>query len=339
MLFAIARPGPITISDIATGCVLMFLGAGFICFRVGVMLDRQRRTATTWWGLLVPFHKTEHPYSRTGHVTVSREERRPSKGPNYEVFPVSLEGAGADAITIHEPRDHDKARQLAEEIAKFIQLGIRDRSSGNEIIREAGALDQSLRDRVRLAGRSVPLPARPPGARAIFSYGGTRAPTTIDIPPIGRNVHWLWFVLTVMFAAGLTAIMLEYYPWWRRRGAFQDMGMLYHFLTWLGIFLLAGLPLMLRTVILRERLVVSRDELVVTRRDIFGTKTTRLTSGEIEEVEVIQAKYPEVFGGGLGRVLIRNDRGSVKLGGALSVPGEVNWLSDVLVHVLSSASR
>ena len=114
--------------------------------------------------------------------------------------------------------------------------------------------------------------------------------------------------------------------------------MLYYFLTMLGTLLIGGLPLMLRTAIFRECLVVSRDELVVTRRDIFGTKTIRLTSGEIEDVEVIQAKYPEVFGGGLGRVLIRNDRGSVKLGGALSIPGEVNWLSDVLVHVLSSAS-
>ncbi|MGI8785859.1 MAG: hypothetical protein ACR2L2_19665 [Acidobacteriota bacterium] len=75
----------------------------------------------------------------------------------------------------------------------------------------------------------------------------------------------------------------------------------------------------LRTAILRERLVISPEEFVVTRRDIFGTKTTRLTSGEIEEVEVIQARYGmyggyAAYGGGTGRVVIRNDRGSIDAG-------------------------
>jgi hypothetical protein len=107
----------------------------------------------------------------------------------------------------------------------------------------------------------------------------------------------------------------------------------------LGVFL----PLLLRTAILRERLIVSPEELVVSRRDIFGTKTTRLTGGEVEEVEVTRAKYGiyggyATFDGGTGRVAIRSDHGSVEVGAALSNPEEVKWLSDVLVHVLTSGS-
>jgi UDP-N-acetylmuramyl tripeptide synthase len=53
-----------------------------------------------------------------------------------------LEDAGTHAITVDKPRDYDKARRLAEEIAKFIHCGIRDRSSEiAEVVREAGTFD------------------------------------------------------------------------------------------------------------------------------------------------------------------------------------------------------
>ncbi len=326
-------------ADLATNLwiftdVLVLLGAIFVCVRVGAVVDRQQRTITTWWGLLVPFYKTEHLFSQGHFVTLSREERT-VRGQTYDVFPVRLEGAGTVAIAIHELQDHDNARQLSEDLAKFISLGIRDRSSGREVAREAGALDESLQQRLRRAVRPTPLPVRPPDARAIFKYGGTRAPTTIEIPPGGHSVRW--FLIVILIAAFVTL--------------FAELGMdkedmeigvraLLVFLFILGFFV----PLLLRTAILRERLVVSPDEIVVTRRDIFGTKTTRLTSGEIEEVEVIQARSVmsggyATFGGVTQRVVIRSDRGSIELGGALSTPAEVKWLSDVLVHVLTLASR
>lgn len=342
VLFAIARPGPIKSGDIALGGGLVLLGAVFICFRVGVMLDRQRRTATTWWGVLVPLGLTRHPISQVHFVSISREERSDYKR-TYEVFPVRLEKAGADSITvqvltIQEPRDHDKARHLAEDVAEFMHLGIRDRSSGTEIVRETGTFDQSLRQRLRRTDRSMPLPALPPQPRAIFNYGGTRAPTTIEIPPVGRTA--LWFLLAISLAGGIV-MLSELFIWLGGDLAEMDMRMraLFTFLLVLGIIL----PLPLRTAILRERLVISPDNLIVTQRDIFGTKTTRLMGGEIEEVEVdharrgIYGRYA-TFDGGTSRVVVRSDRGSIELGAALSNPQEINWLRDVLVHVLNSAS-
>jgi hypothetical protein len=328
-------PGCATGNVTIFGGVLALLGAIFMCVRFGVIVDRLRRTVTTWWGLLVPFYRTVHPFTPSHHVTLSREERSAGRS-SYEVFPVRLEGAGTDAITIHEPRDHDKARHLAEEVANFVHLGIRDRSSGEEVAREAGALDQSLQQRVKRSGRSVPLPAQPPSARSIFSYGGTRAPTTIDIPPVGRSVRWF---LLVMFIAGFITIFTELGMWLDGHQAELDIGIraVLVFLFILGCFL----PLLLRTAILRERVVVSLDELVVTRRDIFGTKTTRLMSSEIEEVVMTRARYGiyrgyGTFVGGTSRVVIRSDRGSIELGAAFSTEEEVRWLRDVLIHVLTA---
>ena len=161
LLLLTTQPGPIEVRESASILcgAFVFLGVIFMCVRSGVILDRQRRTITTWWGLLVPFFKTERPFSQPHYVILSREERH-DKGRNYEVFPVRLEGLGPDAITIHEPVDYDKARHLAEEIARFLHLGIRDRSSGGEVTREAGALDQSLRERMRHAGRYFPRSRR-----------------------------------------------------------------------------------------------------------------------------------------------------------------------------------
>lgn len=317
------------------GGVMAFLGAIFMCVRSGVIVDRQRRTITTWWGLLVPFHTTVHPFSQTHHVTLSREERSAGRS-SYEVFPVRLEGAATEAITLHEPRDYDKARHLAEDVAKFVHLGIRDRSSGQEVAREAGALDRSLQQRVKRSGRSVPLPAQPPSARSIFSYGGTRAPTTIEIPPVGRSVLLREFRLMI-FPACVGALFLELASYNKGNMEIGVVGGASFFLFFLVIFL----PLLICSAILRERLIVSPDELVITQRDIFGTKTTRLPSGEIEEVEVTRAKWGmsygfAVIGGGNLRVAIRSDRGSIELGAALSKEEEVKWLRDVLVHVLTA---
>ena len=311
--------------------VPVLLGAIFMCVRFGIIVDRLRRTVTTWWGLLVPFHKTEHPFSQTHHVILSREKRSAGRS-RYEVFPVRLEGAGTDAITLHEPRDYDKARQLGEEIAKFIRLGIRDRSSGEEIVREAGALDQSLRQRVRRSSRSVPLPAQPPAARAIFSYGGTRAPATIDIPPV---THWVWFVLAGLMVAGLSAVLIELDP--KLRKDLPDMGHL--FFTFLVLLCLVPPALLFIAhrmgAVHHERLIVSPGELVLTRRSLFGTNTARLLANEIEEVEITRDTMSTFGGAAAGRIVIRRDRGSVELG-AMRSEEELQWLRDVLVHILTT---
>ena len=333
MLLLTIRPWPIDIGEIAIFAGLpVFLGAIFMCVRSGVVIDLQRCTITTWRGLLIPIiYGAKHSFSRSHGVTLSYEVRHGAKNSRHAVYPVRLESPGTDAITIHEPGDHDKARRLAEELAKFLRVGVRDRSDGDEVVREAGTLDLSLRERMRRAGRTAPLPAQPPGARAILSYGGTRASTTIEIPPKPIAVCLRWFLIG-MAIAGAMAMVFELVV--RLDGGNLAFG----FATrWIMLPVLAILlPLLIRAAILRERLVVSADEIIFTRRDFFGNRTIRLAGAEIEEVSLIQAGYLRAYGSsGESRIVIRSDRRSIELGAGLSNPQEVKWLRDVLVHVLT----
>ncbi len=294
------------------GGVPALFGAIFMCFRFGVILDRQRRIITTWWGLLVPFHKTEHPFSQMHYVTLSHERRGHGKS-RYEVFPMRLEGADADAITLYEQDDYDKARRLAEEIAKFLHLGIRDRHSGEEVVRDAGTLDESIRQRAKRLSLTSRMPVQPPDARSSVSFAGSPPTATIDIPPL---MHWAWFVL-----GGIVA-------WIIVSSVFIGLDFMFLFLPLL--FMLAAYS---AGMLHRERLVVSPDELVLTRRGIFGTNTIRLQANEIEEVEITRVTTLGVA----GRIVVRSDRGSVEFG-AVRSEEERKWLRDVLVHVLTSAS-
>ena len=323
-------PGRATTGNVAilVGVLVLLLGAVLMSVRFGVIVDRQRRTVTTWWGPLVPFHKTERLFSASHQVTLSHEEREASEQ-SYEVFPVRLEGAGADAITLQELRDYDKARRLAEEIAKFLHFGIRDRSSGKEVVREAGALDESIRQRAKRLGLTSRMPQQPPGARSSVSFGENRSTVTIDIPPLA---HWVWFVALGLISAGLCAVLIV------RTDLPDMMGLLFAFLFAFLVLLCLFLPLSLFAAPRRQRLVVSPDGLVLTRRGIFGTNTTRLQADEIEEVEI--TPYMKSPLGGyveLRVVVIRSDRGSVELGPMRSEK-ELQWLRDILVHVLTSAS-
>ena len=315
--------------------VLALVGAILVCVRMGVVIDRRQRTITTWWGLLVPFFRTEHPLSEARFVSISREERRAGRT-TYEVFPVRLERANTRAVAIRAAPDHDTARRFAEDVARFVHLGIRDRSSRQEVAREAGTLDQPVQRSVRRAGASMRLPAQPPAARAIFAYGGARSPSTIEIPPIGHDAREFRRLVVVACVSALVFELIAYGEWDVPTG----VGGLLGFLLVPGLLL----PLVIRSAVLREDLVVSPDDLVVTRRDLFGTTITRLTSREIEEVEVIQGKHGltgrfAVIGGGSDRVAIRSDRGSIELGATLSNRAEVTWLRDVLVHILTSSDR
>ncbi len=316
--FGRADSGPMAGSGAIALC-----GAICMCVRFGAILDRQRRVITTWWGLLVPFHKTAHPFSQSHHVTLSREERS-YKSVRYKVFPVKLEGASADTVTFYAPLNYAKARRLAEEIAKFLHLGIRDRSSGEEVVRAASTLDESIRQRAKRLRLTSRMPQQPPGARLSVSFGGSRSTATIDMPVM----HWVWVVLAWLMMAGLSAVFIEMHL--KLTGGPPDMARL---LLTFFILLCLILPAAL-FIVIHERLIVSPDELVLTRRSVLGTNTIHLQANEIEEVEIMRKEL------GLGLVVrsivVRSDRGSVEFGGRTRSKEEIKWLRDVLVHVLTS---
>ena len=72
LILHILPPAPPETGIAIRSGMFALLGAIFMCVRSGVMLDRQRRTITKWWGLLVPFYKAEHPFSQAHFVSISR---------------------------------------------------------------------------------------------------------------------------------------------------------------------------------------------------------------------------------------------------------------------------
>lgn len=338
---------PVTIDVVNVwGVVPLFVGVAILRFRFGVILDRQKRTSTQWWGLLVPIHKSwELPLAKNCYVSISsRSHLDPSKAtpldnafsallPVNDGFSVRLEALGGEAIILKEMQDHDEARRFAEEIAKFLNVALRDRSSEEEVIREAGELDQPLREQLRRTGRSVPLAAQIEDARAIFSHDGPGGSTSIQIPPAGINTR-----SALKAALAACSVPLVFFMGFGKIAKYIELGSLFILLA--AMFLLGlvlVLPLLIRATTYREQIVISSSEFVISQIDSSGTKTTRLTSAEIEEVALIALRYPRSFHDSMSRVVIRSDRGSIVLGATLLKAGEVRWLREVLMHVLTPA--
>lgn len=322
-------------------------GIGILCFRYGVILDGRRRTSAKWWGLLVPLYRFgERPLSSACYVSISsRRMRNPPKNTLLERateplvsmrdhLSVALEEPGRDAIELRETQDYDDARRFAEEFAKFLNTPLRDRSSREEVVREAGKLDEPLRDRLRRTRQPVPLPAPIEGARAIFNYGGIGASTSIEMPPAGINTRSVLKALLGAFSlllAGVVGIG-------KGRESMDASTLLFILMAVFLLGLVLAARSLTRAASYREHLVVSPDGIVIAQHSPSGTKTTRLASAEVEEIALIALHLPRSFHDSMSRVVIRSDRGSIELGATLSKAEEVRWLRDVLMHALTPVS-
>jgi hypothetical protein len=189
---------------------LLFAGVGsaFLFGRSGLVFDKSRRTVTRWYGLLVPMWSNVQESAAFRDVSITQETRtrRSKHGTRtYTVFPVRLTGGGK--FDIAEPKDAAEARRIAEEIAKFLNLGVTDSSGGQTVRREAGTLDISLRDRLRRGGTEAKAPPRPPGARAIVRH--ERTGVRIEVPPPPLNLALLLpLVAGLVFAVFVGFIFL-----------------------------------------------------------------------------------------------------------------------------------
>ncbi|MBI2994569.1 MAG: hypothetical protein HYY48_10400 [Gammaproteobacteria bacterium] len=353
------------------GGVFALVGAGFVFGRSGTILDRRRRTLTSWWGLLVPFFSTPYQIGRDAHVIVTREVRR-SKNSTYIVFPVLIRGEGL-SVSGGMSRDFDESRRMAEETAKFFGLAIHDLTGSEEVVREAGTLDESVQARARRLHIATPLPAQPPRAVCTIQYGGPRSTSVIEIPPAGIAGAPVAGLIGALILAGFVLFgflrpMLE-----------DGFGVEnWFFVGFIGLFFLAlpvggALLAMLRAATSRQRVTVSPAGVQIRKQGFFGVRTLDFPAPEIEEVETTGSKTdnpdtlaeqvlrdsgnlslkhreqlrrvaPKLIGAAkflgqynidAGSVVVRTDRGSVELGESL-VRAEKVWLRNAIVHMLTS---
>ncbi|MBF8269531.1 MAG: hypothetical protein HW386_1240 [Gammaproteobacteria bacterium] len=355
---------------VVIGSIFALVGAAIVFGRSGTILDRQQRTVTTWWGLLVPFSRTQQPVGQDARVTMSKETRRTKNG-SYNVYPVRLTGDNLQ-ISMGETRDFEESRRQAEDVAKFFGLAIHDRTGGEEIVREAGTLDESVQARARRLGISTPLPPQPDGHTCTFQYGGPHATSVIELPPPGAMSQIGSLIGALIFATVVYFMFVS--PFLQGMPAADNR--LIQFIVGMLVFAVpvgGGAYAMLNAAKLRQRISISTSGVNITRENLLGTKVLNFPAREIEEIEttglktgnpgaVVEqmlrdagdqkpkqqeqmrrlapklVKFTDLGGNystDAGSVIIRSDCATVELGAHLK-RAEKEWLHNAIVHVLTS---
>ena len=306
------------------GSIFTLVGAALVFGRAGTILDRRARTVTSWWGLLVPFKKAVRSLNDFQAVTITHEIRR-SKNSTYSVYPVRLEG-DTNKLNIEEPHDYQQARGRAEEIAKFIGFGIVDRSTGEAVVRDADALDESLRARARRTGEQPAMPAPPTGCRIIMHQAGQE--TVFEIPARANSAMILvpMTVIAVVFAIAFFGFFLPFFLNLKRGGPAWALLAVFVF----GLFTLPIVMIwrtLFRRLISAERVVITAHALQLDG-SVFGkSDNNEIQLDRLEELEIKQAAQ--------SAVVARSDQQTLEFGAGLSQE-ELQWLRDAIhFHIVA----
>lgn len=312
------------------GMLFALPGLCLMLGRAATVLDKDQEKIITWWGLLVPFKSKEQPLEGLDTVTLTKEVRRSDKS-TYTVYPVRLSG-GEKPMLLKEPRQYEPARRLAEQAAKFLDLPLEDSTSGEMIRREAGTLDESLRDRILRTGETVEMPERPANARSAYQTEGDTL--VIDIPPLGFQARHILILFAGLLFPAMVCIMFL--------GPMLSGGKPppLFFLAFIGVFFI-GLPLLLtwgmafRDARKRARVRISSALLEVRQQGLLLSKTIRIPTSELEELTLTRtgraglqspfAPNPELRA--------RSDRAVVDFGRGLQKQ-ELEWLYDIVRYMV-----
>ena len=116
-------------------------------------------------------------------------------------WPVKLSGESiAKPISVLQPTSFTEARQMAEELARFLRKPLVDSSTGETITRDPDHLDESYKDRMRRTGEAVSvMPPEPPNMRSRVERTGDGF--IINIPAnTKRGLHYIPVLASLIFA-------------------------------------------------------------------------------------------------------------------------------------------
>ncbi len=215
------------------GGVFTTVGAGLVFGRSGIIIDRTRGRIVQWWGLLVPMKRTETMLDGIGHVEMNFSE---GDSDTADSWPVRLSGEGIPkSIDVAHPPSFAEARQVAEELSRFLRKPLADSSTGERVTRDPDRLDESYRDRARRTGEAAAVvPPEPPGMRTRVERTGEGYVFHIPGPPLS-GLHYIPVLFPLAFAGAvawffLPALLTLPMPDWIR----------YFFLGFIGLFFIAG---------------------------------------------------------------------------------------------------
>ena len=341
-------PGAALIAAIV-GSVFALAGLAIMLSRAGVEIDARSGVVASWWRCACFGKRREISVDQLDHVSIQREVRR-SKNSSYTVYPVRLQGLGKP-VDLDEPREFNKARLTAEQVAKLLQLNIVDTTSGTEVVREHDKLDESIRQQAKRTGEAVEVPEPPADTKVTFSIEGDEL--TLDLPPKGLGAAYALLIPAMLVPIVVVTVILS--------GVFGDadmpkeMKIVIVAFVGVGFVLLPALVLggkFLKSRRDRTRVVASLDELRIEERGLVGARTTTFAAKEIEEFNLasprdlpaeIQQAPPflrklllaaarKSSGSGIH---VRSDTASVQFGGHLSAD-EQRWIYAVIKRMLTA---
>ncbi len=264
------------------GGVFTTVGAGLVFGRSGIIIDRTRGRIVQWWGLLVPMKRKE-----TMLDGISRVEMNFNSGDSDSAasWPVCLSGEGiAKPIAVVQPVSFAEARQMAEELSRFLHKPLVDSSTGERVTRDPDHLDESYRDRARRTGEAAAvMPPEPPGMRTRVERTGEGYVFHVPGPPLS-GLHYIPVLFPLAFAGAvawffLPALLTLPMPDWIR----------YIFLGFIGLFFIAGPVVSALLGVLRlknqfERITVTKAFLRVEALKQGKRSTVEIPVDELEDL-------------------------------------------------------
>jgi len=175
--------------------------------RRATVLDRRRREVREVRGLalpllpVVPVMRRRHPLESFSEVVLRLERRSVGKRSSTEVYAVSLDRSVGPPVLVADARRFLGGRRLAERVASFAQLPLRDQTGMEHVVRRPDALDLPLANQ---GAAPEPEPAVPRGWQVVKDD-----PSTWEVQlPAPAFAHWRTLGLSVLLAAATAGMWL-----------------------------------------------------------------------------------------------------------------------------------
>lgn len=316
------------------GIIFALVGAAIMFGRAAVIIDKRQGTLQRWWGLLVPWVRKSQPLSDFEMVETSLRVIR-SKNSTRTVYPVTLVGPAAK-VTLRQPGSATESRKLAERVANFLTLGVRDTTGQEPVTREAGHLDEPIRDRLMREGVVANWPEPPADTRLGYERIGDAAALTL--PAEGFTTKAL---IPLVVTAGMAVFIGAFFLWplWSEFGEGRGPGVLLLIigLVFAGAPLLVGIGAALQMSRTWERVTISPSELRVERIGPLGSKRWTLRVDALEGLTcdasegAVMSRRSQAAG--QAAIVAESDADRVVFGRTVS-GADRQWVHDAIRYVI-----
>lgn len=333
LLASTAIRGTLPIGAGLLGVVFTCVGALLAFGRLGVTLDRASGTFTTWRWFFMPWESEPRKLSEFTAVQLTRE--RQGSGRNAcIVYPVRIcrsSADRADIVTLKQPRTYREGRTLAEQVARYVELPLADRTAG-ETVRQPDELDQSVAQRLQRAEARVAWPSEMTDSRIQCQQRGRDLDMTL--PASGLQPQHVLIIGVMLPSSMLVMAILFVFT--------QGMDAKF-------VGLIMGVELLLVTLVIgaclvlarsRTTIVLNSNQLTVHRSFCGLASKTHFPLSELEEMSVqgpsrersdrvtLLTRQPYL--------LLRSDRQTARVGRGLATD-ELNWLQQAIESTLCRA--